>query len=249
MAEKLVFVVADGDSSLAGEIADLLRHAYADSQVYTAHEGGEALKKIRNVPPKLLVTGLELGKKFSGADLCRSLSQERAFQNLPILVLSDVADSGASFVHELSNRSRLKFLTMPLEKESFLSAVNSILAAEHLKDNVFQTVVLKAGEVLFREGDVSDRAFLVKSGKLEASRSVSGQTVVLGEMVPGEFVGEMAHITEEPRGADVKALVESELVEIPCGTLDLLIFSKPTWTKALLKTLCRRLREANLKKA
>lgn len=246
MAEKLVFLIADSDSKLANEIAGLLRSTYLDSQVYVAHEGSDALKKIRNVPPSLLITGLDLGTKFTGTDLCRTLSQERAHADLPILVLSDLTDQMPGFSQEL-NRGRMKFVSMPLEKDAFLAAVANILASASMKDNLFQTVVLKAGEVLFREGEKADRAFLVKSGKLQASRAVNGQLVVLGEMVPGEFVGEMAHITEEPRGADVKALVDTELVEIPCGTLDQLIFSKPTWTKALLKTLCRRLREANLK--
>ena len=120
--------------------------------------------------------------------------------------------------------------------------------AEQLKSNSFRTLHLKKGDVLFLEGEKAEAAFLVKAGKLEASRQADGSSILLGDILAGEFVGEMAHITGEPRSADVRATEETELVEIPCGTLDLLIFSKPTWTKSLLKTLCRRVKEANQRK-
>ncbi|MBL7688606.1 MAG: Crp/Fnr family transcriptional regulator, partial [Bdellovibrionaceae bacterium] len=60
-----------------------------------------------------------------------------------------------------------------------------------------------------------------------------------------EFVGEMAHINQEPRSASVKALEDCELIEIPNGSLDLVLFSKPAWAQALMRTLSRRLKRIN----
>ena len=85
----------------------------------------------------------------------------------------------------------------------------------------------------------------MKRGKLKVFLTIKGQRQQVGTVLPGEFVGEMAHITGEPRSADVEAVEETDLVEIPLGTLDNLLFSKPTWSKALMKTLARRLRDAN----
>jgi CRP-like cAMP-binding protein len=57
----------------------------------------------------------------------------------------------------------------------------------------------------------------------------------------------MAHITGDTRSADVEAVENSELVDIPVGTLDILLFSKPIWARALMKTLAQRLRATNFK--
>lgn len=246
MPDKLVFLVAEHDNKLATDLANLLRVSFPGSVVYVASEGGEAQKKLRNVPTRLLVMGLDLGPKVSGMDLFHSIQADKAFNDMPVLVLSDLPDNEPSFVNDMQS-GRLKFLSMPLNQDEFVSTVRKMLEMDKLKTNVFQTIILEPGQGLFKEGDAADRAFLVKSGKLEASRNVDGKLVILGNVLPGEFVGEMAHITGSPRIADVKAVEKTELIEILCGTLDLLIFSKPTWAKALLKTLCRRLREADLK--
>ena len=247
MSDKLVFLVADADRTVSTEVSNLLKSAFEGAIVYVATEGGEALKKLRNAPPKVFITGMDLGNKTPFVDMMRNIEQDRALNRIPIAVLSDIADSEPQFQGEMAN-GRIKFLSMPLEAEELVSTVKAMLKADTVESNTFQTRVLKPEEVLFREGEKADRAFLVKRGELRATRKVDGKLVELGAIQAGEFVGEMAHITGEPRSADVKAVAETELIEIPCGTLDLLVFSKPTWTKALLKTLCRRLRDANLKR-
>ncbi|MGZ3653372.1 MAG: cyclic nucleotide-binding domain-containing protein [Bdellovibrionota bacterium] len=246
MSDKLVFMVAEADRTLCDEVVNILKGAFEGCTVYSANEGSEALKKVRNVPPKVLISGMELGSKVTFHDMVRNIDMDRGLQTLPIVVLSDIVDTEPKLQGDLA-KGRIKFLSMPMSRDELIASVKGFLQSENLKNNSFRTVILKPGDALFSEGEKAESAFLVKSGKLEATRKIDDQVVVLGQILAGEFVGEMAHITGEPRNANVKALEASELVEIPCGTLDLLIFSKPTWTKSLLKTLCRRLREANQK--
>ncbi|MCB0415661.1 MAG: Crp/Fnr family transcriptional regulator, partial [Bdellovibrionales bacterium] len=56
---------------------------------------------------------------------------------------------------------------------------------------------------------------------------------------------EMAYINGEPRSADVVALSDCELIEFGVDRLDSLLFKKPSWSKALMKTLSKRLKRAN----
>jgi DNA-binding response OmpR family regulator len=246
MSDKLVFTVVDCDATLVKEVAEMLRTAF-DCTIYLATEGTDALAKIRNVPPSALITGLDLGR-MSAVELVRTLSVEKAFENMPILVLSDLPHPKDAFVDDMA-KGRMKFLSRPVEAAVLVDTVSKALQVTAATGNGFTIRKMEPNEWLFREGEMADRAFLLRTGKLEVTRRVNGNPVMLGEVLPGEFVGEMAHITGEPRSADVRSLEPSELVEIPLGTLDLLLFSKPTWSKALLKTLCRRLSEANLKKS
>lgn len=75
--------------------------------------------------------------------------------------------------------------------------------------------VLEVGEVLFREGEAGDNAYLIDSGLLEICRRVGNAEVVIGTAGVGEMVGEMALIDSQPRSATVRALKTSELTTIP----------------------------------
>src|SRR6218665_1232473 len=74
---------------------------------------------------------------------------------------------------------------------------------------------LSGGEVLFHKGDESDSLYGVLSGRLQAYvTSSAGDKVILGEIPPGETVGEMGVFTDSPRSADIVAIRDSVLVKI-----------------------------------
>ncbi len=77
------------------------------------------------------------------------------------------------------------------------------------------TMTLAPGEVLFSEGDAGDRAYVVRSGRLEISRRFGSADVVIAIDGPGTIVGEMALIDDEPRSATVRALDPTELTVVP----------------------------------
>ncbi len=66
------------------------------------------------------------------------------------------------------------------------------------------------GEWLMRQNETGDRLFIVVSGMMQAR--VGSKEV--GRVAPGEIVGEMALLDDQPRSADVVALDDSEVVEI-----------------------------------
>lgn len=69
--------------------------------------------------------------------------------------------------------------------------------------------------ILFRQGDPSDVAILIRSGSADVLREVGDDAIVLGTVHAGEFVGEMGVLEERPRSATVRAVspVEAELIE------------------------------------
>jgi hypothetical protein len=91
------------------------------------------------------------------------------------------------------------------------------------------------GETLIEEGTEGTQSFLVAEG--EASVLIGG--VLIARVGPGEFVGELALLTDEPRGATVRAETSMKVLVLDKATLVALL---DPITEALLGTLVRRLR-------
>lgn len=57
----------------------------------------------------------------------------------------------------------------------------------------------QAGETIVREGDAGSSAYLLKSGKVEVSKTVEDTRIVLAVLEPGQVFGEMSLLDEQPR--------------------------------------------------
>jgi CRP/FNR family cyclic AMP-dependent transcriptional regulator len=244
--EKLIFLVAESIAENSKMIGEILKKNFENSTIYFAQDGKEAFAKMENVIPHVLIANAEL-PRVSGIDLLLGTVREKKFSSVGVIAICDVPEPDP--IADDVVRGKVKTIPQPVEEQALVDAVNVFLRRmPGAKEAEFAIKLLNAGDVLFRENEPSNSAYLLKKGKLRISVSRGVGRVEVGQVLPGEFVGEMAHITGEPRSALVEAMESSELVEIPTGTLDLLIFSKPAWAKALLKTLCKRLKDANLKK-
>ncbi len=87
---------------------------------------------------------------------------------------------------------------------------------------------LSGGEVLFRQGDPPDCLYIVVHGRLEVilERADGGREVV-DQVGPGECIGEMALLADEPRSATIQAIRDSELVRLSKDKFDLLLDRYP----------------------
>lgn len=74
---------------------------------------------------------------------------------------------------------------------------------------------LAEGERLIAEGDVGDELYVLVEGELVASASGQGELAVLG---PGDHVGEIALLRDQPRSATVVARVASEVLVLDRDT-------------------------------
>ena len=66
----------------------------------------------------------------------------------------------------------------------------------------------KKGDVLFRQGDASDRVLRIRSGEIEVLREVGEASVLLGEVREGEWLGEMGVIENRNRSATARAAAD-----------------------------------------
>ena len=70
---------------------------------------------------------------------------------------------------------------------------------------LLEPVQVRAGSAVFSEGDEGDGMYIVASGHLRVVSDVAAEKVIFAHLGPGEFFGEMALITGEPRSAGVIA--------------------------------------------
>jgi CRP/FNR family transcriptional regulator, cyclic AMP receptor protein len=106
---------------------------------------------------------------------------------------------------------------------------------------------LKAGEVLFQEGDTTRELFVVQDGELQILKHVDGKPVEIGRARRGDFLGEMSMLEGLPRSATVKAVGECRLLSIEPGGFLVKIRRDPTFAYEMLQNLSRRIRLMNEK--
>ena len=70
---------------------------------------------------------------------------------------------------------------------------------------------IKAGELIFEEGEFGEVAYLVVSGEVEVFRSSGNQERVLATVGRGEIIGEMSLIDSQPRVASARALSDTQV--------------------------------------
>ena len=109
-----------------------------------------------------------------------------------------------------------------------------------LMDNA-RPVSLRAGEVLMKQGEPGDTAFIVVNGELEITKQ-SGQSLIkIDVRGSGEIIGEMALLSQAPRSATVTAVTDSETLCISKEVFDNLLSTSPSAAKAVLHWIMARL--------
>jgi NADH dehydrogenase len=84
------------------------------------------------------------------------------------------------------------------------------------------------GQIVFREGDLGDRLYIVLSGSAEAVHENPGATeVVLARIGPGEYFGEIALLQDHARNATVRCVDAMNVLSLPKREFGLLAAHLP----------------------
>jgi signal transduction histidine kinase len=104
-----------------------------------------------------------------------------------------------------------------------------------------EPVSLRTGEVLMRQGEAGDAAYVVIEGEFEIQKQ-SGQSVIkIDVRNPGDVVGEMALLSRASRNATVIAKTDGETLRIPSEAFEELLLSSSTAAMAVLRWVIARL--------
>ncbi|MFQ5953622.1 MAG: cyclic nucleotide-binding domain-containing protein [Kiloniellales bacterium] len=104
----------------------------------------------------------------------------------------------------------------------------------------------KAGEALFHEGNEGDGVHLIRKGSVTVSRDIDGQDIVLSYVAAGNYVGEMALLTDDPHNATVRAAIETETLWMEAAKFRALLDNVPELSAEIWDRMHDRLREAEV---
>ncbi len=166
----------------------------------------------------LVLARLEAGQYFgeqallASGTLLRNASV-RAITNCRLLVLTQedllaALDENSEFVRRLREASEnQKVLRRSQLREQVL---RNLGASESYRIETYQS-----GQWVFRQGESGDRLYLILGGSAQAIRhEQEGVHVMLAELLPGQFFGELAILNNAPRAASVQATSDLEVASL-----------------------------------
>ena len=122
---------------------------------------------------------------------------------------------------ETNRRSMIKLINSVdevrevMDRTAIGRQIQTYLAPQLSNEELAEVVACAAlhhyseGEPLFHEGEVGDAVHLTRRGSVTIQRRIGGRDIVLSYVAAGNYVGEMALISDAPRSATVKAAINN----------------------------------------
>ena len=102
------------------------------------------------------------------------------------------------------------------------------------------------GEVIFREGDVGDTCYLIRSGAILLTREhQDGRMVALAELRGGALFGELAMFRGERRSATAEVIEPASALALLATDMQRLVRRNPDLSLKLLASLAERVSRTN----
>ncbi len=101
------------------------------------------------------------------------------------------------------------------------------------------------GQVIFKAGDVPRFAYLIQAGAVDITVERDGKPVLLGTLVAGKLLGEMALIDAKPRSAMATAKEPKTCVVISVIEFQRRLEASDPLVGSLVRSLSGKLRHAD----
>jgi two-component system alkaline phosphatase synthesis response regulator PhoP len=127
MAEKKTILVVDDEPDFVSIVqSNLEKEGFT---VRVAYDGVEGMEKVRQSPPDLIVLDVMMPEK-DGYQMCSELKRDEKFRDIPVLMLTAVADhvSSTRYTHyDGLSMEADDYLPKPATAEDITQSVKSLL--------------------------------------------------------------------------------------------------------------------------
>jgi CRP-like cAMP-binding protein len=105
---------------------------------------------------------------------------------------------------------------------------------------------LRRGEIIVEQGKKSNALFILLTGRARVLTSdARGREVILAVLQPGDYLGEMSLIDNEPHSATVRAEVQTDVLVLGRPEFSRCLPDSSSLSYAILRGLVARLRQAD----
>lgn len=107
---------------------------------------------------------------------------------------------------------------------------------------------LKRGEAIVEQGKKSNALSIILTGRARVvTTDTKGREVILATMHPGDYVGEMSLIDNEPHSATVRAEIQTDILALGRAEFARCLPENSSMAYAIMRGLVQRLRHADRK--
>jgi small-conductance mechanosensitive channel/CRP-like cAMP-binding protein len=229
---------------------------YTDSPAKTIHVVREAVRDAENVSRKIspIVRIRNLGEssieweikywpddyaKYNDTD---ALVRQRVWYALRRMGLSFAFPTRTIHVERKAGQTTLRGDGRGITERLLAVDIFAPLSAEETERLAAASAshVFAPGEIVIRAGDQGSSMFVVHDGRVQVQVTENGKPRVVAILNEGDFFGEMALFTGEPRTANVIALEETEVLEIGHDAMKHLFDTNPDLAESISYTIAER---------
>jgi CRP/FNR family transcriptional regulator, cyclic AMP receptor protein len=106
----------------------------------------------------------------------------------------------------------------------------------------------KRGEVIVEQGEKSNTLYIILTGRVRVVTSDKrGREVILATLNPGDYIGEMSLIDNEPHSATCRAEVQTDMLTLGRAEFARCLPENSSMAYAIMRGLVQRLRQADRK--
>ena len=229
---------------------------YTDSPAKTIHIVRESVRDADNVSDKItpIVRIRQLGDSSIDWEIKYWLDDYAKYNDTDALVRQRVwyalRRNGLTFAFP----TRTLYVERPVAARPITAAEDQIadrlsavdifspLSPDELRQLAKATAghVFAPGETLIRAGDEGSSMFVVHNGRVAVQIPDRSGARTVAELTEGNFFGEMALFTGEPRTANIVALEETEVLEIGHAAMKHIFQTNPSLAESISWTIAER---------
>jgi CRP/FNR family cyclic AMP-dependent transcriptional regulator len=105
--------------------------------------------------------------------------------------------------------------------------------------------VIKAGRVIFKEGEQGDTMYIIQKGRVKITKRIGNVEKILMVLQKGDFFGEMAIVNQTPRTATATTVDNCELLGFNRPGFLSMISKNSNIAMNIIEKLCLRLQKAD----
>ena len=106
----------------------------------------------------------------------------------------------------------------------------------------------RRGELIVEQGKKQDALFIMLAGRARVVvTDAKAREVILATLHPGDYIGEMSLIDQEPHSANVEAEVQTDALVLAGSDFTRCLLENPSTVSAVMRGLVQRLRSADRK--